>query len=72
MVLEVWEGFGDGRLDMGGKKRVSSDSERGYAGGVLGNAESCLCGCCEQRRAAHGDLGGERDPAGESRGAKIP
>ena len=31
-----------------------------------------LCGCCEQRRAAHGDLGGERDPAGESRGAKIP
>lgn len=29
MVLEGWEGFGDGRLDMGGKKRVSSDSERG-------------------------------------------
>lgn len=29
MVLEGWEGFGDGRLDMGGKKRGSSDSERG-------------------------------------------
>ena len=29
MVLEGWLGFGGGRLGIGGRKRVSRDSERG-------------------------------------------
>lgn len=53
MVLEGWEGFRDGRLNMGGKKRVSSDSERGP-----GRRSPGLGGFCEQRRAAYSDLGG--------------
>ena len=44
MVLEGWEGFRDGRLNMGGKKRVSSDSERGP-----GRRSPGLGGCWEQR-----------------------
>ena len=53
MVLEGWEGFRDGRLNMGVKKRVSSDSERGP-----GRRSPGLGGCCEQRRAAYSNLGG--------------